>query len=107
MQRCERPSRSLPFPCALDNCDVTINRELGDTLDLAAGLGPSYLQPVELRSFPNAQHHTLLPHPGRIHLRLQSVLSGIGEGTVAIIAIEGIPQGGIGVIEVHFLLLTR
>ena len=58
MRGCERPSRSLPFPGALDNCDVTINRELGDALDLAAGLGPVYLQPVEFRPFPNAQHHT-------------------------------------------------
>jgi hypothetical protein len=51
----ESPSRSLPFPCALDDCDVTINRELGDALDLAAGLGPIDLQPVEFRSFPNAR----------------------------------------------------
>src|SRR6266576_4148852 len=58
MRRCERPSRSLPLPCALDNCDVTINREFGDTLDLATGLGPVYLQPVEFRPFSNAQHHT-------------------------------------------------
>ena len=47
MRGCKRPSRSLPLSCALDNSDVTINREFGDALDLAAGLGPMYLQPVE------------------------------------------------------------
>jgi hypothetical protein len=39
MRRYERPSWSLPFSCALDNCDVAINREFGDTLDLPLGWG--------------------------------------------------------------------
>jgi hypothetical protein len=42
---------------ALDDRDVTVDRQLSEAFD-SAGLWPFYFQPVDFRSFPNAEHYT-------------------------------------------------
>ena len=52
----ELPLRSLPFACTFDNGDVTVDREVGESLCCATRLRPFYFQPIKLGSFPNAEH---------------------------------------------------
>lgn len=49
---------SLPFAGTLHNCDVTINRQVGNPLDFRAGPWPSYFYPVKLLSLSDAKHHS-------------------------------------------------
>ena len=41
---------STPFSFALDDCDVTVERQLRQSLDRSAGQRPLHFQPVDLRS---------------------------------------------------------
>ena len=55
--RFREQGRSLPLTRTLDDGDVAVDRQIGKSLDLAAGLRPLDLQPIDFRTFPDAQHN--------------------------------------------------
>jgi len=48
----------LNFCFAFDDGDVAIDGKIGEALDLAAGQGPSYFEPVNFGAFSEAQDDT-------------------------------------------------
>src|SRR6266851_8907502 len=51
------PGGLLLLPSSLNNSNVAIDRQIREALDAPSGLRPLHFQPIDLRAFPDSQHH--------------------------------------------------